>query len=217
MPIVMATSYLFNYYLVPKFLLLKSYGKFILYLLYMIIISLYLELIVVYLAFIYLANYNVIDMPPLIRNVWILTLTLYVIVFVQGFILLLKKFQSSESMLIALENEKQKNAIGYLTVKSDRQNKRISFDEILYIESLADYVQIQILKQPPVITKQKISHIQQELTDDFMRIHRSFIVNKKHISSHGADHVMLDTDKLPVSRTYKKAVKALLLVDALGK
>jgi two-component system response regulator LytT len=208
LPVIVATSYFFNYYLVPEYLFTNRYGKFTLYLIYTIIVSLYLELVVIFLAFIYLANYNIVDMHPLVRNVWILTLTLYAIVFIQGFILLVRKYQNTKITISELEEEKQKSSVGILSVKSDRQNKRINFEDILYIESLADYVKIHIRNQPPIVTKQKISKIQIELTNVFLRIHRSFIINTNHLTSYGSDHVMIDQQKLPVSRTYKVSVKA---------
>jgi len=208
LPVIVATSYFFNYYLVPEYLFTSRYGKFSLYLIYTIIVSLYLELVVIFLALIYLANYNIVDMHPLVRNVWILTLTLYAIVFIHGFILLVRKYQSTKITISALEEEKQKSSVGILNVKSDRQNKRINFEDILYIESLADYVKIHIRNQPPVVTKQKISKIQIELTDVFLRIHRSFIINTNHLASYGSDHVMIEQQKLPISRTYKVSARA---------
>ena len=210
-PVIVATSYLFNYYLVPKYLLIGRYGKFTLYLLYTLIASIYLEIVVIFLAFIYLANYNIVNMHPLVRNVWVLTLTLYAIVFVQGFILLLRKYQITKNTISELEGEKQKSEIGFLIVKSDRQNKKVNFEDILYIESLSDYVKIHVANQTPIVTKQKISKIQLELTDVFLRIHRSFIINTNHLNSYGSDHVMINLNKLPVSRTYKQEVKSKLV------
>lgn len=210
LPVIVATSYFFNYYLVPKYLLNNLRFKFGLYLIYTLIVSLYMELVVIYLAFIYLANYNILNMHPLVSNVWILTITLYAIVFVHGFILLLKKYQNTKQTVSELEIERKKEEVGYLTVKSERQNKRINYDDIIYIESLADYVKIYAKDRPPIITKQKISKIQLELTDAFLRIHRSYIVNIKEMTSFGADYIMIDHIKLPISRTYKEAVKTIL-------
>ena len=59
MPVAIATSYFFNYFLVPVYLLKGFYVRFFIYLLYTIIVSLYLEMMVVTFSFIVLANYNI--------------------------------------------------------------------------------------------------------------------------------------------------------------
>jgi DNA-binding LytR/AlgR family response regulator len=61
-----------------------------------------------------------------------------------------------------------------------------------------------------VSSKEKISHMENELPDGFLRIHRSFIVNRSKITSFAMDHVMLGEKELPVSRSYKQKVAATL-------
>jgi hypothetical protein len=61
LPIVLGTSYFFNYFLVPKYYIKRKYGRFILYSFYTIIVSLYFESIVLMLSFIYLGNISTID------------------------------------------------------------------------------------------------------------------------------------------------------------
>ena len=59
LPIVIGTTYFFNLYLVPKYLLKAKYRQFGLYFFYMLVVSLYLEMLVSLLAFVVLADMRV--------------------------------------------------------------------------------------------------------------------------------------------------------------
>jgi DNA-binding LytR/AlgR family response regulator len=130
---------------------------------------------------------------------------MYFIVLVKSFVLILKISFSRDEKILTLE-EKQKNLQrGYLLVRADRKNTKILLDEIYYIESLSDYVKINLRDKPVIITKEKISNIEAKLTKPFLRIHRSFIVNTDKITSFSAEAVEIASNELPISRTYKKA------------
>lgn len=213
LPVVVGTSYFFNEYLVPRYLLKKKMFKFVLYTMYMIIISLYLEVWIIMLAFMFLANYQFQNMIPVTTNVFVLAVTLYCIVFMYGFILLVRRSFLSEKSIQELEEEKDKQKIDYLSVRVDRKTSLIARNDIDYIESLGDYVKIMTSKNAPVITKEKISNLGEKLPESFLRIHRSFIINSSKIQSFSREEVIMNNDiSLPISRTYKKKV-----IEALSK
>lgn len=203
LPAAMATSYFFNYYLVPKYLLRKRYFKFTLYSIYTLIFSLYMEMIVLVLAFIVLANYKYQNLNPYTTNLFLLTSTLYLIVFINAFALLIKRYQNNEHTIIQLNEEKMRNEQEKIIVRSDRKNHSIYLQNIYYFESLADYVKIHTT-EGQVITKEKISKFGQSLPDTFIRVHRSFIVNTIHIQTFTQENVVLNNMEVPLSRTYKK-------------
>ena len=80
LPIVVGTSYVFNFFLVPRYLLTGRYFKFGLYLLYTVIVSLYLEMVVLTVSFVYLANFDYSNMGPYASDSLILAIVLYLIV-----------------------------------------------------------------------------------------------------------------------------------------
>ena len=81
-------------------------------------------------------------------------------------------------------------------------------NEILYIESLKDYVHIHT-KEKKVVTKLRIGEMDELLKDErFLRIHKSFIVNMDKISSYTSTRVELETKFFPVGRTYRKIVES---------
>lgn len=210
-PVILGTTYFFNFYLVPKFLMTRRRAKFLLYSLYMLIISAHLEIIMIFLAFIYLANYQVTAMHLSIMDVSKLSMTLYSIVFAHGFYLLYRKYQESNNKIESLEQEQKKAEQGFVVVRSDRQNRKILHNNILYVESLSDYIKIHVSdEENAIISKAKISHIEKELPKEFVRIHRSYLVNTNQISSFSAEQITIGEEDLPVSRSYKSKVMALL-------
>lgn len=213
LPVIVGTSYFFNDYLVPRYLFKRRLFKFILYALYMLIISAWLEILVIMLAFVMLANYQYKNMNPVSTNVFVLAVTLYCIVLLYGFILLVLRSFRHQKRMQKLEEEIDKQKNDFLIVRAERKMNKIPRDEIEYLESLGDYVKIITSSGAPLITKEKISKLAEKLPDSFLRIHRSYIVNSNKIQAYNKEGISLkDNTQLPISRTYKKKV-----MDVLGK
>ena len=206
LPVIIGTCYFFNFHLVPKFLLTKKYAKFILYSVYMLIISLYLEMLVIMLSFIILAHFSYQNMSPVSSDIFILAITLYFIVLLFSFILLVRQAFAKEKTIETLEKEKEKELEKYLTVRSKRQMRTLLYDEILFIESMSDYVKINLANNEVVVTKEKIGKLETRLPEMFVRIHRSFIVNKHKVSVFNKEMLTIGDQSLPISRSYKNTV-----------
>jgi hypothetical protein len=206
LPVAVGTSYFFNYFLVPRYLLKKRYAKFGLYFVYLLIISTWLEMWVITGSFILLADSDAGNLSPVVTNVFILAIILYFIVFLTAFLLLIKRSFAIQKKSASLKAEKNKFLKGYLTVRADRQQAKILFEDIVYIESMGDYVKIITDSDEPIITRERISHIIKELPENFLRIHRSFIVNSQKVGLFSKTEVQVNGSSLPISRTYKKEV-----------
>lgn len=90
---------------------------------------------------------------------------------------------------------------------ADKKRHKIFFDEIFYVESVKDYVKIHT-PDKTVVTKFQIGEVEQLLKDhDFFRIHKSFIVNMKHLSAFNANEVEIGKTNLPIGRTYAELFK----------
>ena len=76
----------------------------------------------------------------------------------------------------------------FIYVNSNKKYIKVLFEEILYIESIKDYVRIHT-KGQRIMTKDKISEFEQKVTKDFLRVHRSFIVNRKQITAFTAHDI----------------------------
>jgi DNA-binding LytR/AlgR family response regulator len=70
----------------------------------------------------------------------------------------------------------------HIYVNTNKKFIKIKFDEILYVESIKDYVRIH-LPTKSVVTKDSISHFEMKLPSEFLRAHRSFIVNSRKVTA----------------------------------
>ncbi len=206
LPVVMGTSYFFNYYLVPYFLLKKKYFLFGLNFFNLVVISLYLQMLILFFSFIYLANFDFSEMQLGSKDVLLLGIVMYLIVFLWSFLMMLQQLteQQKEIESFRIEEEKRENA--FLELLSNRQMVRIPYSDILFIESLSDYIRVHCENLGKVTSKEKISVVAEMLPSQFVRIHRSFIVNKKRISRFSAYEVEVGGVELNIGRTYKKDV-----------
>lgn len=106
-----------------------------------------------------------------------------------------------------------KQADSFINLRADRKNIKVALDDILYIESLKDYIKV-ITTNKTIVTKQAISSIEEILPkDQFIRIHRSFIVSISKIESFTHEIIEIGKQELPISRMYKLEVNKALHVE----
>ncbi|MBN1250724.1 MAG: response regulator transcription factor [Bacteroidales bacterium] len=93
----------------------------------------------------------------------------------------------------------------YLFIKSDYKIIRINFDEIKYIEGMREYVRIYLLNSKPLMPLLSMKMLENKLPKkQFMRVHRSYIVNLKHINIVERNRIIFDNDVyIPISEQYK--------------
>lgn len=87
-------------------------------------------------------------------------------------------------------------------VKSSGQQHRINFNEILYIESIKDYVNIRTAGEEYIVLD-TLKSMENQLSDRFVRIHKSFIINLDKIKSIGAKKLMVSEQEIPIGDSYR--------------
>jgi DNA-binding LytR/AlgR family response regulator len=98
----------------------------------------------------------------------------------------------------------------YISFRSDRKMIKVALNDILFIESIKDYIKV-ITVSGTIITKQPISSVEEMLPKDmFIRIHRSYIVALNKIESYNNELVWIAKQELPISRMYRHEVEAVL-------
>ena len=123
-----------------------------------------------------------------------------------------KVMDASLNGTLSIENEPQlkTSTDNCIYFRSDRKMIKVTFADILYIESLKDYIKV-VTASGTVITKQSISSVEESLPKDmFIRIHRSFIVALSKIESYSNELVWLGKAELPISRMYRHEVEKVL-------
>lgn len=91
-----------------------------------------------------------------------------------------------------------------------RKRVKIYLDEILFIESLKDYIRI-VTSKKNIQTKFQIGQIEEILTNsNFLRVHRSFIVAKDKIDAFTAMDIEIGNKKIAIGQSYKKLVQSII-------
>ncbi|MCF0052954.1 response regulator transcription factor [Dyadobacter chenwenxiniae] len=91
----------------------------------------------------------------------------------------------------------------FLYLKVDRKMVKVNVNDILWVESLRDYIKV-VLKDKVLITKQKISLLEELLPEDsFIRVHRSFIVSVDKVESYHAHKIEIAGKELPIGRNFR--------------
>ena len=90
---------------------------------------------------------------------------------------------------------------------------KVFLKDILYIESLKDYVKVKTAEKD-IVTYQKISYLEEKLPDEkFIRIHRSFIIAVDKIKSFNTTFIDIGNEEIPIGRLYKTEVMKALGVE----
>jgi DNA-binding LytR/AlgR family response regulator len=98
----------------------------------------------------------------------------------------------------------------FVYFKVDKKMIKTRMADILYIESIKDYVKVKTADKE-IITQQKISYLEESLPRElFLRIHRSFIVNVERIDAYSATDVEIGKHFVPIGRNYKNDVMKIL-------
>ena len=129
---------------------------------------------------------------------------------------LLKPFDYDEFLTASLKANsyfklvsKPDSSDDFMFVKSEYQSIRINYDDILYIESMKDYIKIFLNSQPkPVLTLMTIKSMEEKLPkENFMRIHRSFIVHLSEVKGVDGNTIIIKNQAVPVGDSYRKIFK----------
>ncbi len=100
----------------------------------------------------------------------------------------------------------------YLFVKSEYRTIRIPFSEIKYIESMREYVRIYLTEGKPVMSLLSMKSLEERLPErQFMRVHRSFIVNLEAVRIVERNRIVFDKDVfIPVGEQYREVFQRFL-------
>jgi len=111
--------------------------------------------------------------------------------------------QNSDVAESDLENE-------HFFVKANQKLIKLSYSEIYYVEAFADYVKI-FLADKKIVTLQTMKNMERKLPPEmFSRVHRSFIVNRKHVASFSTSVCEVNDVKIPIGKNYKEAFVSLM-------
>lgn len=101
-----------------------------------------------------------------------------------------------------------------LTIKQKEETLIIPINEIIYMESQLKRIYIYTIKEEYEVKSYTLNKLMEELDDDFIRVHRSYIINKNYITridrTDWVVHFKNTKESIPVSRKYQKEIMELL-------
>ncbi len=101
----------------------------------------------------------------------------------------------------------------FIYVKENKKVVKLHLSDILYVEGLSEYVQI-YTPSKKIITKTSMTNMSEKLPDDnFMRIHKSFIVSLSKIEAFTSSSIEVPGKALPIGRSYKNSVLEVLQIQ----
>lgn len=97
-----------------------------------------------------------------------------------------------------------------LTVKSDRRYVRLRVDEITFVEGLKDYLIIHTGERR-IVTRMTVKSLEEALPPQFLRVGKSYIVNRDKIDSFDNNDLYIGSSVVPIGVSYKQEVLKILL------
>jgi len=106
-----------------------------------------------------------------------------------------------------------------LFLKTDYRIVKVTVSDIRYVEAMSEYLKVHLrTADKPVITLLSMKKMEDRLPGNFMRIHRSYIVNLDDIQEVNKNRVILDADTyLPIGDVYRETFQRYLDTKFLGK
>jgi DNA-binding LytR/AlgR family response regulator len=101
-------------------------------------------------------------------------------------------------------------ASSYLFVRSEKRIEKIELNDIIYIESLGNYVNI-YTENKKIVAYLTLKGLENQLPPaEFIKIHQSFLVGFSKISAIEGNHIIIKNKSLPISRNYRDAVMRMV-------
>jgi len=99
-----------------------------------------------------------------------------------------------------------------LYFRSERKMVKIFLDEIIYAESVKDYIKIYRDHHAPLIVKQSLTSLEASLPQHlFIRIHRSYLVSINKVTAFTNNDIEIDNVEIPIGRQFLGQLKRLTL------
>ena len=124
---------------------------------------------------------------------------------------LLKAMNKAREFFLLKNKGVQSSAERFFFVKSDQRYEKIIFDDVLFVEGMENYVVIHTSVKK-FITLMRMKDLEEKLpADEFMRVHKSYIVAIKAISSIDGSDLVVAGKNIPMSREKKSEILEILL------
>jgi DNA-binding LytR/AlgR family response regulator len=121
-----------------------------------------------------------------------------------------KAVKKASDYIVLKEKKEAENPATYLFVKSEKRIEKIELADILYIESMGNYINI-ITAQKKIVAYLTLKGIESKLpSDQFIKVHQSFLIPLARIEFIEGNRIKLKDASIPIGRNYRDAVMKLV-------
>ncbi len=116
---------------------------------------------------------------------------------------------AKQTLLAMIEIALNETSVQQITLNLSGENKIINVSDILFLQAEHVYVHV-FLKDTtlPLLVRQPLTQLQERLpTSDFLKVHRSYVINVKHISGWSRSEVHIGPHRISVSKSFLQALK----------
>lgn len=111
-----------------------------------------------------------------------------------------------------VQTEEKTNSSDFISIKDNKVIYRIPYGDINYIQSWGNYLKFFLNDQSMKIVRKTIKMVESELaSNQFLRIHKSYIVNINQVKALEGNRVKIDDQHLPIGKSYLVNVKKTIL------
>lgn len=183
--------YVTIYFLMPRYLLNERYAAFVAGYAGLLLFAAILQRLSGYYFYDTLlleAEESLFDLNAVVRSFVLINTTVIVVAAVKMYqFYLLEKYQ----------NQTESDEYEPLALKANRRTHLVAPDSILFVEAMGNYVTYYLINDEKLVVYGSIKAAASQLPDHFVRVQRSYIVNRKHISSFNAEKIFLGDHELP--------------------
>ena len=123
--------------------------------------------------------------------------------------------KSVDKVYHLLEKESGKNTDEYIFVKSGKQLKKIFLEDILFVESMENYINVFTASSKEIVHSTLKLFLESLPENHFLQVHRSYVVNTQHIQSIEGNILHIGSYEIPIARNLREQVFNIILNNRL--
>ncbi|WP_425390453.1 LytR/AlgR family response regulator transcription factor [Ekhidna sp.] len=108
-----------------------------------------------------------------------------------------------------VDTGKKEESVDFIMLKADKKNHKVNFDQILYFESIGDYVKVH-MKDKTLIISETLRKLEEILPDTFLRVHKTYIISIPCLEYVEGNQIKIAETKIPIGQSYRDRVNNLL-------
>lgn len=203
LPVRISTVYLVLYTLIPRLLIPKKFVKFFGAYALTILLAGILQRFFTHFFYDTAQAFDlsvILDPNQVVRAMVLINSTAMFLTAVKIF----RLYMTAEEQIKGLTLTQAEIPLRQIAIRSDKRTHKVNLSDIVYLEGLGNYVTYHLSNDKKIIAYSSLKSANEELGTSFLRIHKSYVINKDFIISYSRENVEIRPDFfLPVSPSYE--------------